>query len=363
MKNIRPIAIYLPQFHPIPENDQVWGKGFTEWTNVAKAQPRFQNHYQPRHPADLGYYDLRLDQVRTEQAEMAKKHNIEGFCYYHYWFNGKRLLNQPLDDVISSKKPDFPFMLCWANENWTKRWDGKDEEVIIKQDYSHQDDLDHITHLIPIFKDSRYIKIDGKPVFVIYKSHLFPDMKKTIDIWRAEALKNGLEIYICRMEHYGFIGDKYLKPGFDAAVQFMPYLKTSRFKDSIIWRANKMLKFFYGVDKLPYIYSYKKYVEQRCNDKFPEYKRFPCVTPMWDNSSRRDNKSFFALHNSTPKLFKKWIEAYLKKFTPYSKSENLFFINAWNEWAEGNYLEPDKKWGYAYLEAVKEAFSKIKKQN
>ncbi len=360
MNKIRPIAIYLPQFHPIKENDEVWGKGFTEWTNVAKAKPRFWGHYQPRLPADLGYYDLRLNEVREEQARLAKEHCIEGFCYYHYWFNGKRLLERPFEEIYASGKPDLNFMLCWANENWTQRWDGKDNDIIAKQDYSIEDDINHIRCLIKYFKDPRYIRIDNKPVFAIYKSHLFPDMKKTIDIWRTEARKEGIELYLCRMEHANKQGEKYLKVGFDSAIEFQPYFKVG-FKSAILNRLNTITEIIVGKKKFPIVGNYGRYVNSMCKRPLPNYKRFPCVTPMWDNSARRVGKSFFAFHGSTPYLYKKWIVNYLKKFTPYSKEENLFFINAWNEWAEGNYLEPDQKWGKAYLEATKEAFNNKQK--
>jgi lipopolysaccharide biosynthesis protein len=360
MKKIRPIAIYLPQFHPIPENDKVWGKGFTEWTNVAKAKPRFRKHYQPRLPADLGYYDLRLDEVREEQAKLAKEYAIEGFCYYHYWFNGKRLLERPFNEIISNGKPDFNFMLCWANENWTKRWDGKDEDVIAEQHYSESDDIEHINYLINIFKDPRYIRIDNKPVFVVYKSHLFPDMKKTIKLWRQEASKADMELYLCRMEHGNKQGKKYLNQGFDAAIEFQPYFKIG-YKSVIINRINLACKLLFGKEFISTVGDYGNYVKKMINTNLPNYKRYPCVTPMWDNSSRRVGRPFFAFKNSKPNIYKDWINGYLKKFKPYSSEENLFFINAWNEWAEGNYLEPDKKWGRGYLEATKEAFENFEK--
>src|SRR5215207_9402018 len=204
--DIRPIAIYLPQFHPIPENDEWWGRGFTEWTNVVKAKPLFQGHYQPHLPGELGFYDLRLPEVREQQAALAKQYGIYGFCYYHYWFNGRRVLERPFEEVFKSGKPDFPFMLCWANENWTRAWDGLDKQVLLKQNYSHEDDVQHIKTLIPYFKDSRYIKIDGKPVFAIYRSTLFPDLKRTINIWRDEARKERLELYLCHFESFGAEG-------------------------------------------------------------------------------------------------------------------------------------------------------------
>lgn len=223
MKSIRPIAFYLPQYHPIPENDEWWGKGFTEWTNVTKAKPLFDGHYQPHLPADLGFYDLRLEETRIAQANLARQYGIYGFCYYHYWFNGRRILERPFQEVLERGKPDFPFMLCWANENWTRVWDGGEKNILLEQKYSEQDDIDHIRSLIPAFKDTRYIKVDGKPVFVVYKSTLIPDIINTIKRWRNEAAMEGLELYLCRMDSFGDYGNNYLADGFDAAINFEPF--------------------------------------------------------------------------------------------------------------------------------------------
>src|SRR5213596_3306777 len=190
-KSVRAIAFYLPQFHPIPENDAWWGKGFTEWSNVVKAKPLFRGHYQPHLPADLGFYDLRLPEVRAAQAVLAREYGIDGFCYYHYWFSGKRLLNRPFDEVLTSGEPDFPFCLCWANENWTRRWDGQDHQILIAQQYLPTDDLEFIKSLIPFFSDPRYIRIDGAPFFIVYQPQHFPDPQKTIDTWRAYCEQAG----------------------------------------------------------------------------------------------------------------------------------------------------------------------------
>ena len=186
------LAFYLPQFHPIPENDQWWGKGFTEWSNVSKAKPLFQGHYQPHLPADLGFYDLRLPETRAAQAEMAREHGIDGFCYYHYWFNGRRILERPIREILAAGEPKFPFCVCWANENWTRRWDGRDAEVLLEQRYSVQDDIAHIRSLIPMFEDARYIRVDGKPLFLVYRSTAIPDARATTDRWRREAERAGL---------------------------------------------------------------------------------------------------------------------------------------------------------------------------
>ena len=373
--NIRSIAIYLPQYHPIPENDRWWGQGFTEWTNVTKAKPLFENHYQPHLPADLGFYDLRISEVRETQAKIAGDYGIYGFCYYHYWFNGKRVLERPFQEVFDSGKPDFPFMLCWANENWTRSWDGKDKDVLLHQSYSPEDDRLHINELIPYFKDSRYIKVDGKPVFAVYKSTAFPNMKETIRIWRDEAKKEGLELYLCRFESMAHEGKAYLEAGFDAAVEFQPQIKIasvlgnegiktlkdefsfSNLKNSFRYRWHRLLGKSFELD--PYaqlngsVVSYSAHASAAVKryNKSDEYKRYRCVMPGWDNSARR-NSDFLIYHGSTPELFGAWVKNSISSFQPYSKEENLFFINAWNEWAEGNHLEPCQRWGRAYLEAL-----------
>ena len=221
--NLRAIAFYLPQFHPIPENDEWWGKGFTEWTNVSKANPLFEGHYQPHIPGELGYYDLRSPQTRKAQAKLAREYGIHGFCYYHYWFNGKLLLNQPLDEVLASGEPEFPFCLCWANEDWTRAWDGRSGEVLIGQAYNHDDDRAHMRYLAPIFTDNRYIRVGGKPLFLVYRANRMPDPKKTAELWREEARSLGIgELYLCRVESFP---DEHADPaaiGFDASVEFQP---------------------------------------------------------------------------------------------------------------------------------------------
>jgi lipopolysaccharide biosynthesis protein len=369
--NFRPIAMYLPQFHPIPENDEWWGKGFTEWTNVTKAKPLFKEHYQPHLPGDLGFYDLRLPEVRQAQAKMAKDHGIYGFCYYHYWFNGRRILERPFNEVLESGKPDFPFMLCWANENWTRIWDGGEKHILLEQKYSEQDDIDHIRSLIPAFKDSRYIKVEGKAVFIVYRSTRLPDVKGTIARWRNEAAKEGMELYLCRMDAFGEYGADYLKDGFDAAIDFEPFsikldhyydqLRHKKIRDKLSgWyinyklaskkeRQNILQELWNKTDYNDYVNFVKQYPAYN-------YKCFPGVSPMWDNTARRKDK-YFLFKNATPAKYEDWLQSELEKFTPYSKEENFIFINAWNEWAEGNHLEPCAKWGNDYLAATKSALS------
>ncbi|MGI8584346.1 MAG: glycosyltransferase WbsX family protein [Chitinophagaceae bacterium] len=363
----RPIAIYLPQFHPIPENDEWWGKGFTEWTKVTKAKPLFKGHYQPHLPADLGFYDLRLPEVREQQAQLAKEYGIYGFCYYHYWFNGKRILERPFQEIFESGKPDFPFMLCWANENWTKIWDGGENNILLKQNYSEEDDRLHMRSLIPYFKDKRYIKINNKPVVAIYRSTLLPDPKNTLNIWREEANQQGLELYITRFESFGSEGTEYLKVGFDAAIEFQPHKtivdinqKLNRsLKKRLYDKLNDKLKkvgLNYNDIYKNQIIDYKKFIKTSMDTAYnkKDYKKYRCVMPGFDNTARKKN-DYVLLKGSTPALFETWCIQVLSNFKPYSKEENLFFINAWNEWAEGNHLEPCSKWEHGYLEAFKRA--------
>jgi len=359
MTKLKPIAIYLPQFHPIPENDTWWGKGFTEWTNVAKAKSRFLGHYQPHLPADMGFYDLRLSEAREEQAKLAKEYGIEGFCYYHYWFNGKRVLEQPLNDVLNSKTPDFPFCICWANENWTRRWDGQNSDVLLKQTYSHEDDREHIRYLCEnVFSDERYITVDDKPVFIIYRPDLFPNMAKTIEIWREEALAHGIgELYIAYMQSFNqrFDPKEY---GFDAAIEFQPdfskFPKRNRFLFKKLFGLLNSNKEAFLRDK---VYFYEDIVKHMIAKPNPNYKCFPSAFPMWDNSARRKSGGTI-VHGSTPELYGAWLQHIVSHFKPYSSEESFVFINAWNEWAEGNHLEPCQKWGHRYLEVTKDKLFK-----
>jgi len=358
---IKPIAIYLPQFHPIEENDNWWGKGFTEWTNVTKAKPRFTGHYQPHLPADLGFYDLRLEEARLAQEKLAKNYGIHGFCYYHYWFNGKRVLHEPLDRKLVNPQEDLPFMMCWANENWTKTWDGLDKEILLEQKYSHIDDRDHIKHLLPYFKDERYIKVNGKPVFIIYRPNLFPDIFTTIKIWREEVKKAGFEdIYIgfAQNSENSFLPED---KGFDFGFQFQP--NSWKLSDEEIYgvtyfqrirrRVRKILKL--TLEQFPSYYNYDHFVKEESSQNFlPNI--YPGITPMWDNSARRKDNPFI-LHNSTPAKYKEWLENIKRNFPWNTMPEQFLFINAWNEWAEGNHLEPCQKWGTQYLEVTKEILS------
>lgn len=361
----RVIAINLPQFHPFPENDEWWGKGFTEWTNVTKAHPRLKGQYQPHLPTETGFYDLRLPEARQMQADLAREAGIYGFCYYHYWFNGKQLMERPVNDILSSGKPDYPFMLCWANENWSRKWDGGEQEILIQQKYCEEDDIQHIRWLCKnVFSDKRYIRVDNKPVFIVYRTALFPDLNKTVQVWREIAHKEfDMELYLM---HADFPSANYpddpTKYGMDASYDFQPiavwkYMPKIRYERLRYWswripylRSRKWFRNY--IANLPDIYSYKDYVEMMKKRPF-EPRRYPCVSPGFDNSPRRVGRSFMYIEGGTPQLYGEWLGDYLKRFTPFSTNENFVFINAWNEWAEGNHIEPDTKWGKAYLEETK----------
>lgn len=342
--SVKKIAIYLPQFHAIPENDKAWGKGFTEWTNVKKAKSLFDTHYQPHVPHEsIGYYDLSDPDVLVKQAKLAQENGIYGFAYYHYWFNGTRLLQQPLDNMLQLGKPNMPFCYIWANENWTRRWDGAEHEVIMKQDYSFEDDKEHIAFLCKnVFSDKRYITIDGKPLFLVYRTELFPDIKQTADMWREEVKQYGFNgIYLVRVEN--FKNDILPETmGFDAAMEFAPDWNCTNKSPREV--GNKTL------------FDYRTTVYNMISQK-KNYKYFHCVFPGWDNTARRVIMSGSVFINNDPEVFKYFLETQMmstiEKHT--NTDEQLIFINAWNEWGEGCHLEPDEKNGFKYLDICRQA--------
>lgn len=342
--DVRLIAFYLPQYHPIPENDEWWGKGFTEWTNVTKAQPLFEGHYQPKLPADLGFYDLRVPEVRDAQARLAKKYGIYGFCYYYYWFAGKRLLHAPLDEVLVSKKPDFPFCLCWANENWTRRWDGLDNEILIAQEHSFENNQAFAESLVHFMKDERYIRVNGKPLVLIYRANILPDIEETVKLWREVWRENDIgEVYLCGCLGFGQQASEIISWGFDAGVQFPPYGIGFKSIDPATLGTN---------DYEGQIYDFRAVVENSLRNKLPSEREFFSVITSWDNTARRGKKSHILLH-SNPEIYELWLRGVIEKTQQiYTGDEQLVFINAWNEWAEGTYLEPDVKYGHGYLSAT-----------
>jgi lipopolysaccharide biosynthesis protein len=361
---IRLIAVYLPQFHPIAENSDWWGPGFTEWSNVVKARPLFRGHYQPHLPADLGFYDLRLPEVREEQANLAREHGIYGFCYYHYWFGGRRLLERPLDEVLASGKPDFPFCICWANEPWTRVWDGGENQVLMPQTYSPQDDLNHIRWLIDALRDDRYIRVNGRPLLLVYRPSLLPDPKKTAEIWRDEAARAGIpELYLGQVEH--FPGDRRdpRRIGFDTSVEFQPdYQKMGPMLRRGLGR--RLLRRVH-LSRSPYakhrVHDYRELVRRSLGARDPEYPRIRCVTPGYDNSPRRASGGTI-LKDSTPELYEQWLVETILRELQNPTGDGFIFLNAWNEWAEGNHLEPCQRWGKRYLESTNAALQRVKSQ-
>jgi hypothetical protein len=355
VKEPRFIAHYLPQFHPIPENDMWWGKGFTEWTNVSRARPLFKGHYQPHLPADLGFYDLRLPEVREAQAAMAREYGIHGFMYYHYWFAGKRLLERPFDEILRSGKPDFPFCLCWANETWSRRWLGEDKEILIQQTYSAEDFRDHARWLAKAFSDHRYIRVNGRPVFVIYRYSGIPSEIPAVQILREELKQQGSDDpYLIAVDAHNPNLD-YEGIGFDHRLAFEPQLGVLRLglddRPSIkrSWRNLRRG----SLSPTLKLYDYTESVnamERNAADR----PRIPSLLVSWDNSPRRGEKGII-FQNCSPQAFGKVLEGRLHRWAKSSPSTDLFFLNGWNEWAEGNHLEPDQKFGLGYLQELRRA--------
>ncbi|TSD66997.1 glycosyl hydrolase [Inquilinus sp. KBS0705] len=358
-KKLRAISIYLPQYHPIAENDKWWGRGFTEWRKVVKGKKIHKNQYQPHLPADLGFYDLRLPEIRQQQAQLAKENQIYGFCYYHYWFNGKLLLERPLQDVIKLKEPDFPFCICWANENWTRRWDGEEQEILIKQDYSLEDDIKHMRYLCEnIFCDARYISVESKPVFIIYSPQSIPDFNKTIDIWNKTAKEYGFDgLYIIAFVKWNTSTSYANNINVNALAEFAPFFNVPPIKRTLLDKVLVKLKIPLTVKQKNNLYNYKDML--KAPKKYFDKLLYPCVTPMWDNYVRRNRGKASIYLNSTPDLYKQILQKRCDEFSPGKSDENFVFINAWNEWAEGNHLEPCEKWGDAYLKATAEVMRRF----
>jgi hypothetical protein len=336
------LAFYLPQYHPIPENDEWWGTGFTEWHNVTRARPLFDGHYQPHLPGELGFYDLRVPEVREAQAELARTHGVHGFVYYHYWFKGRRLLERPFAEVLKSGQPNFPFALCWANEEWTRGWDSQTGHVLMRQEFSERDDRTHIRYLIEAFKDPRYITIDGRPLMLIYRPTLIPDLMRTSEIWRTEVQKAGFpDLYLCWVESWGAPpGGKGPEPfGLDASVGFMPVQGDRLHPPLETLRGHRIL-------------DYESAADWAMGLLDSPWKRFPSVMVGWDNTARRARGATI-YHGATPERYEHWLTMTADALTGVRAEENYLFILAWNEWAEGNHLEPDQRYGRAFLEATR----------
>jgi lipopolysaccharide biosynthesis protein len=361
-RDVTAIAIYLPQFHPIAENDEWWGKGFTEWTNVTKAQPLYKNHYQPRLPTDLGFYDLRAIETIIEQATLAQEHGISGFSFYHYWFHGRRLLHAPIDLMLRTRKPDFPFLLFWANESWSRRWLGEERDVLIQQKYSHEDDVNHITWLCEnVFVDPRYIRVNNKPAFAIYRPKDFPDIEKTLQTFREVAQQKGFDgVYL--IGNNGHSPDRL--DAFDRILNFEPQLGllTNAFTDE--WLPKRFLHNYARFGLLSgtlKLYDYSEVKKLMQSRRLPET-FIPCPFVGWDNTARRGNMGIIVA-NADPDAFESSLRWAKDRAMRLPEGERLVFINAWNEWAEGNHLEPCIAYGSAFLERVRKVFGGADRSN
>lgn len=367
MAIIRPIALYLPQFHPIPENDQWWGKGFTEWTNVAKAKPLFKGHWQPRLPADLGFYDLRLPEVRDAQARMAKDYGIEGFCYWHYWFAGKRIIERPFQEVVETGKPNFPFCLAWANQTWEGTWHGlANNQILIEQNYPGKDDYEaHFYSLLNAFHDQRYMEVNGLKVFFVFRPMEIPNPKEFIETWQKLAIKEGLKgfhfVGMHMPQTWDPIEHEYnaMTNNWTSIDRFRISSKVERFKTKYLHpRLRFLLK---NNRKLPKIISYQQYV-----NNFPEYplkeNEYPVIFSDWDNTPRAGIDGWL-FDEADPKLFGELCSRAFKATENKQNDEKIVIIRSWNEWAEGNVLEPDNKHGLSYLKQFKKSLDSYSNEN
>ncbi|MFQ1790737.1 glycoside hydrolase family 99-like domain-containing protein [Aeromonas veronii] len=344
---VRTICFYLPQFHAFTENNEWWGEGFTEWTNVRPAKPQYEGHYQPHVPDELGYYNLLDTDAQQRQIALAKQYGIDGFCFYFYWFAGHRLMEQPLLNYLDNSDLDLPFSLCWANENWCRRWDGLESEILIAQDHSPADDIEFIKYVSKYMRDPRYIRVDGKPLLTIYRPSLLPDAKATVERWRTWCRENGIgEIYMTYTQSFEKESPEVY--GIDAAIEFPPNNSNI---PNITHQIPNLSDDFTGN-----IYDWSELVKRSENYTDPGYQFFRGVTPSWDNTARRKNNGTI-LYGSSPCLYQKWLfNAALETTQRIGNPEERFvFINAWNEWAEGAHLEPDQAYGFGYLEATRTA--------
>ncbi len=369
MEKKKVIAFYLPQYHTIPENDTSYGKGFTEWTNVKKANPLFENHNQPRIPEKNNYYNLLDINVMIKQAELAKKYGIYGFCYYHYWFkNGKKLLEKPLEAMLKDKRVDIPFMLCWANENWTRKWDGGNNEIIVEQNYGDYEDLKkHIDYLCEFFRDERYIKMDGKPVFIIYKPEIIPNIRKVVGLIRKRVKENGFNGIVIMSQYPDYFFACKKSDLLDYHIQFEPKFIQDYEVEKLNLKRRKV-KHFMLSHNMNYLYQIllqkyqkekkKELVHRDYDNDWQEIINYPVDDKRtvagafvdWDNTPR--NKMGLVYDNATPEKFCYFFKQLVTKVDK-EYALDYIFINAWNEWAEGAYLEPDEKNHYEYLEAIK----------
>lgn len=378
MNNVKPIAIYFPQFHAIPENDAWWGNGFTDWCKVKEGYPLFEGHHQPRVPAN-GYYDLRNKAVIAQQIAMAKQYGIYGFAIYHYWFDGKQLLETPKELILNNKDLDIPFCLIWANESWARRWDGKDNEILQEQTYESTREKwnEHFDYVKKFLTDPRAIKIDGKPVFQIYRPHLVTNVTQMLRHWRGRAREEGIgELYFMAIKSFDFPNNEILDE-FDGVLLFQPHeaVNSQQYKGKRIWIENllrhcpekwieRMRAARSGLRKKHTLHSYSKVFDVVLGRHwaYKDKDTFNMAFLEWDNTARYKEKATI-YHGCTPEIFEKYFSSLMaQEIEKHSSDKQFVFINAWNEWAEGTYLEPDMRNGYAYLEAVQRSVHSINNQ-
>ncbi len=347
----RIIANYLPQYHPIPENDRWWGKGFTEWTNVTKAKPLFKGHHQPNLPADLGFYDLRVPETRAAQAELAREHGIEGFCYWHYWLgDGQRLLERPFEEVLVSGEPDFPFCLGWANHSWTGVWFGAPDKTLVEQTYpGFKDHEEHFYYLLRAFSDERYITVEDKPLFVIFRPQEIPEVTKVVNFWRELAEKEGLKGL--HLVANGISDKAATKLGFDACTYSFHRIVAEKLPKNTYLR--KITHQFRETLKQPAVYTYRQAMPYFLREGAAPINEYPSVIANWDSTPRCGYRGV-VLHDPDPELFRLHLREALDKISHKPWEKRIIFAKSWNEWAEGNYLEPDCRYGKAYLEVIRD---------
>jgi lipopolysaccharide biosynthesis protein len=347
--DVTAIAFYLPQFHPFEENNRWWGNGFTEWTNVGKARPLFKGHYQPHCPIHFGYYDLRVPEVMVEQAKVARQYGVGGFAYHFYWFAGRTIMDLPLRGMLGNAAVEMPFFLSWANENWTRRWDGRDNEVLIAQDYSLEDGRAMMRHVSEYMRDPRYIRVDGRPVFSVYRPGRIPELEKMVEVWREEARNQGVgDLHLLAVQTKE--SDDHRNAGFDANLEFSPHGGLT----------DRDLSLLYGQKKDSFegsVHSYETMVRLSLEQKDDAQSRYRCVTLGWDNTARVPTRAAI-FDGFTIDSYRRWLSELCERArteTWRKPDERFVFINAWNEWAEGTHLEPDQRFGFAYLEATRQA--------
>lgn len=343
----RVVALYLPQFHPVPENDEWWGPGFTEWTNVTKARPLFRAHSQPHLPADLGFYDLRLEETRVNQAKIAEAYGVEAFCYWHYWFgNGRRILERPLQDNLSSRRPDFGYCIGWANETWTGVWHGAPDRILVQQEYPGPEDVEaHFQYLLPCFRDERYFRVNGRPLFHVYRPGNLPSAREFVEQWQALALRYGVgPLYLVAGLGHGY--ESHVQDGFDSG--FYNRLPVSRnLKPSLKSRVGRRIMGH------PMVREYSAVPPEFGSAGVDPLSIQPCVVPNWDNTPRAGRKGL-VLTGATPDRFRIHVRAALDALEDRPESERILWVKSWNEWAEGNYLEPDLEFGHDRLKALRD---------